>query len=60
MPGSLGEKYLRRRGIPLELAQAYGVGYAACGKWPHLAKGRLVRQWKWGRLVFPHTNLPAN
>jgi len=56
LPGSLGEEYLRRRGIPLELAQACGVGYAASGKWPHLAKGRPVRQWKWGRLVFPHTN----
>ncbi len=56
LPGSLGEEYLRRRRIPLELAQAYGVGYAAYGKWPHLAKGRLVRQWRWGRLVFPHTN----
>jgi hypothetical protein len=56
LPGSLGEEYLRRRGILLELAQACGVGYAASGKWPHMAKGRLVRQWKWGRLVFPHTN----
>lgn len=56
LPGSLGEEYLRRRGIPLELAQACGVGYAAPGKWPHLAKWRPVRQWKWGRLVFPHTN----
>lgn len=56
LPGSLGEEYLKRRGIPLELAQAYGVGYAAYGKWPHLTNRRLVRQWKWGRLVFPHTN----
>jgi len=56
LPGSLGEEYLKRRGIPLELARACGVGYAACGRWPHLAKGRPVRQWKWGRLVFPHTN----
>ncbi len=56
LPGSLGEKYLLRRGIPLELATVCGVGYAAWGKWPHLANGRLVRQWKWGRLVFPHTN----
>jgi len=51
LPGSLGEKYLQRRGIPLELAQAYGVGYAAPGRWPH-----KNRDWKWGRLVFPHTN----
>lgn len=56
LPGSWGEEYLRRRGIPLELARAHGVGYAAAGKWPHLKDGRPVRQWRWGRLVFPHTN----
>lgn len=56
LPGSWGEEYLRRRGIPLELALACGVGYAAAGKWPHLKDGRPVRQWRWGRLVFPHTN----
>lgn len=56
LPGSWGEEYLRRRRIPLELAQAHGVGYAAAGKWPHLKDGRPVRQWRWGRLVFPHTN----
>ena len=55
LPGSWGEEYLAKRGIPLELAQAYGVGYAANGKWPHKNKnGKLVMQWKWGRLVFPH------
>jgi len=57
LPGSWGEKYLRHRGIGLEVAQAYGVGYAPPGKWPHFDKsGRPARQWKWGRLVFPHTN----
>lgn len=51
LPGSPGEQYLKRRGIPLEVAQACGVGYAAPGKWPH--KGR---DWKRGRVVFPHTD----
>lgn len=51
LPGSLGEKYLKSRGIPLELAQACGAGYAPPGSWPH--KGR---DWNWGRVVFPHTN----
>jgi hypothetical protein len=51
LPGSLGEEYLKRRGIPLEVAQRCGVGYAAPGTWAHPA-----RDWKWGRLVFPHTD----
>jgi len=51
LPGSLGEKYLQKRGIPLELAQAYGAGYAAPGKWPHRS-----RKWKYGHIIFPHTN----
>lgn len=50
LPGSLGEEYLCQRGIPLSLARAAGVGYAAPGAWPHKS-----RDWKWGRLVFPHT-----
>lgn len=50
LPGSWGEEYLRRRGIPLELARRYGVGYAPPGKWAHEA-----RDWKWGRVVIPHT-----
>jgi hypothetical protein len=32
----------------LELAQRVGIGYAAPGAW-------LNRDWKWGRVVFPHT-----
>jgi DNA primase len=48
--GSRGEAYLCQRGIPLALAQQLGVGYAAPGTWPHPA-----RDWKWGRLVVPHT-----
>jgi len=49
--GSRGEAYLRQRGITLLLAQQAGVGYAAPGGWPHPA-----RDWKGGRLVFPHTD----
>jgi hypothetical protein len=50
LPGSRGEAYLQQRGIPLALAQQYGVGYAAPGTWPHRA-----RDWRGGRVVFPHT-----
>jgi hypothetical protein len=50
LPGSRGEAYLRQRGIPLALAQQHGVGYAAPGTWPHVA-----RDWRGGRVVFPHT-----
>jgi DNA primase len=52
LPGSRGETYLQQRGIPLVLAQQYGVGYAAPGTWPHAA-----RDWRAGRVVFPHTTL---
>ena len=44
------KSYLRQRGIPLALAQQLGVGYAAPGTWPHAA-----RDWRGGRVVFPHT-----
>jgi DNA primase len=50
LPGSCGAGYLQQRGIPLALAQQYGVGYAAPGTWPHAA-----RDWRGGRVVFPHT-----
>lgn len=50
LPGSRGEAYLRQRGIPLALAQQLGVGYAQPGTWPHAA-----RDWRGGRVVFPHT-----
>jgi hypothetical protein len=48
--GSRGALYLQQRGIPLALAQQCGVGYAAPGRWPHPA-----RDWRGGRVVFPHT-----
>jgi len=50
LPGSRGEAYLQHRGIPLALAQQCGVGYAAPGTWPHPA-----RDWRGGRVAFPHT-----
>jgi len=50
LPGSRGAAYLQQRGIPLQLAQQLGVGYAAPGRWPHAA-----RDWRGGRVVFPHT-----
>src|SRR5215472_10310763 len=50
LPGSRGEAYLQQRGIPLALAQQLGVGYAAPRTWPHPA-----RDWRGGRVVFPHT-----
>ena len=50
LPGSRGAAYLQQRGIPLALAQQLGVGYAAPGTWPHTA-----RDWRGGRVVFPHT-----
>jgi hypothetical protein len=51
LPGSPGEEYLEKRRIPLELAQTYGAGYAAPGKWPNRG-----RKWKYGHIVFPHTD----
>ncbi|HLQ33865.1 MAG TPA: toprim domain-containing protein, partial [Chloroflexota bacterium] len=50
LPGSWGAAYLQQRGIPLALAQQCGVGYAAPGTWPPAA-----RDWRGGRVVFPHT-----
>src|SRR5712691_1233488 len=50
LPGSPGAAYLQQRGIPLALAQQCGVGYAAPGTWPPAA-----RDWRGGRVVFPHT-----
>lgn len=52
---SPGHHYLSERGIPLCVAEALGVGYALDGHWPHHRDGAPVRQWKEGRLVFPHT-----
>jgi hypothetical protein len=50
LPGSRGAAYLRQRGVALALAPQLGVGYAAPGTWPHAA-----RDWRGGRVVFPHT-----
>lgn len=55
-PGSAPARYLVERGIPLSLAQRFQAGYAPDGAWPHWKKGRPVRQWHAGRIVFPHLN----
>ena len=55
---SVAKAYLEHRGIPIELAKDYGLGYAADGKWPHLDKnGRPTRQSSKGRIVFLRTAL---
>lgn len=53
LTGSIGEKYLSKRGIPLEIAQKFGVGYSPgnCFR-----PGKIEKDWKWGRVIFPHTN----
>ena len=51
LPGSPGEEYLKQRGISLEVAQKYGLGYAAPGLWPNPKK-----YFPHGCVVFPHTN----
>jgi len=61
LPGSPGEAYLLERRIPLAIAQAAGVGYAAPGQWAHRNEaGAPVRDWHRGRLVFPHTDPAGN
>lgn len=55
LPKSAGEDYLIQRGISLEIALEYGIGYAENGKWPHLKDGKKVRQSAWGKVVFPHS-----
>lgn len=59
-PGSIAARYLEWRGISLETAKKYELGYAANGEWPHIKDGRPVRQWKYGRLVIPHTDPKGN
>jgi len=51
LPGSPGERYLRHRRIPLDLARQYGVGFAAHGTWANPA-----RDCRGGRLIAPHTD----
>ena len=45
LPGSRGEAYLQQRGISLELALQYGVGYAAPGSGRHAARDGAVAAW---------------
>jgi DNA primase len=51
LEGSAGAKYLISRGIAPEAAQSHGIGYSAPGQWLN-----RNRDWKLGRLVFPHRN----
>jgi hypothetical protein len=46
LPGSPGERYLAKRGIPLAIARQYGLGWAEPGTWPNGDPG-------FGYLVFP-------
>lgn len=60
LPGSPGAEYLEERRIPLALAQQLGIGYAPPGRWAHRSpSGTPLRDWKYGRLVFPHTSPPT-
>lgn len=53
----IGVRYLKYRGISKKTALRFGVGFAGWGKWPHYTKnGKFARQWKRGRIVFPHTD----
>ena len=45
LPGSRGEAYLQQRGISLALAQPLGVGSAAPGRWPHVARDWRGTRW---------------
>lgn len=50
-------RYLKWRGITKETALRFGLGHAGMWMWPHKGQnGLLARQWKRGRLVFPHTD----
>lgn len=49
LPRSAGERYLELRGFNPEVAAQFGVGFCPSGCWPHRA-----RDWRLGRLVFPH------
>ena len=54
-------RYLKWRGIDRKTALYYGLGYAPWGKWPQYnSEGKLCRQWKRGRIVFPHTDPQTN
>ena len=55
-PNSLGDAYLRSRGIPYEIAKQYGLGYCPENEWCHVnKKGKPTMVWKFGRITVPHT-----
>lgn len=47
---SCARDYIKHRKIPLDVAVAYGAGFAPHGEWPGSA------QWRYGRVVFPLTD----
>lgn len=51
----VAKDYLLARGIPVSLASKFQVGYAPYGAWPHRSPktGKLIRQWRPGRIAFP-------
>lgn len=51
--GSLGNQYLNHRGISLDTAKKYGMGFAPAGTWCN----RRMRHWKYGHIVVPHTDI---
>lgn len=60
--GKYATSYLAYRGIPVNLARAFGAGFAPYGDWPHYTmdpetgKRKPCRQWRPGRVVFPIRN----
>lgn len=66
LPGSPGETYLAKRGIPLPIGQQHGLGWASPGAWPNgdPAYGYLVFPLgvgAYGRAVhpdYPHRDAP--
>lgn len=57
---SPGDRYLEIRKISKELAIKHGLGWARDGEWCHFKNGQPVRQWIYGRLVVPHTDIEGN
>lgn len=52
LPESPAARYLAARGISLETACRFGLGYSV--------KGSPLKPWKWGRVVIPHTDPQGN
>lgn len=59
LPGSIGEEYLKLRGISLETAQKYGIGYSPHNSWVG-RKSWASNIQRRGRIVFPHTDIQGS